>query len=385
MRCAGQELKVPSYPFGDRHALDLEEEYESLRRRGPLQRVAMPVGGVAWLVVGYDEVKQVLVDPRFSRSAANQPDVPRLSPEVLPRRSILALDPPEHTALRRSVAGDFTAGQVEHLRPRIADVASDLIDAMTTAQNWCDIISSYIEPLVMTIVLEWLDVSPGRAREIRSLVDSLAARDVPADELAKARHRFEALLTELPSSKGGADMISGEIDPGLKIALFAGGRGSTTTFLSSAVLALLREPELYHQLVDRPERIPAAVEELLRFVPVGVGGGFTRVAVTDLTLGSTAIRAGDAVVPAMPAANRDPAVFDEPDRVDFGRRGRPHLGFGRGPHYCIGAGLARALSQVGLAMLCSRLPGLRLWNSSSPLDWRRGRNVRSLITLEVTW
>jgi nocardicin N-oxygenase len=102
MNCMDQELKVPSYPFGDRHTLDLEEEYESLRRHGPLQRVAMPVGGDAWLAVGYDEVKQVLVDPRFSRSAANRPYVPRLSPEILPPGSILALDSLVHTALRCS-------------------------------------------------------------------------------------------------------------------------------------------------------------------------------------------------------------------------------------------------------------------------------------------
>ena len=172
----------------------------------------------------------------------------------------------------------------------------------------------------------------------------------------------------------------------LVIACLIGGRGSPTVFLSSALFTLLREPRHYRQLVDAPASIEAGVEELLRFVPVGVGGGFTRVATEDTRLGPVLVRAGDAVIPAMHAAGRDPQVFTDPDTLDLGRGTKlAHLAFGHGAHYCVGAGLARLQARIALHTLTTRMPGLRLADPGDRGRWRAGRVVRSLQRLDVAW
>ncbi|MGW6332163.1 cytochrome P450 [Nocardia rhamnosiphila] len=378
------------YPFGEQHTMNLEPDYQ---RCGPVTPVELPSGGRGWLVTDHALVRLVLADSRFSREQANQPHVARLSTEVLPSAAILATDPPRHSSLRALIAPMFSPRQVAAMTPAITDLARQLVDDMEAAGAPADIVSGFTEPFAAAVVCEIFGV-PRRFREkVFALGDALTARDATTDSLAAARGECEALARAMAAenSAGLFGLLgeSPEVDEdvlNLIIACLIGGRGSPTVFLSSAVFALLREPLHYRSLVEEPELIGTAIEELLRFVPVGVGGGFTRVATVDVQLGPVLVRAGDAVIPAMHAAGRDPKVFSNPSDMVLDRGAKvPHLAFGHGAHYCVGAGLARLEARIALKTLTTRLPGLRLADPADRGTWRPGRVVRSLERLDVAW
>ncbi|WP_231390431.1 cytochrome P450 [Nocardia sp. CNY236] len=378
------------YPFGQRHTLDLEPDY---RRCGPVTAVELPSGSTGWLVTDHALVRQVLADPRFSRERANQPHVARLSTEVLPSAAILATDPPRHTGLRTLIAPIFAPRQVAAMEPAVTSLAHRLVDELVADEEPADIVTRFTEPFAAEVVCEIFGVPEHFRHQVFVLGDALTARDATLESLAVARAECESLARAMAAENPtvlfgrlGASAESDEEVLNLIIACLIGGRGSPTVFLSSAVFALLREPRHFRHLVKRAELIPAAVEELLRFVPVGVGGGFTRVATQDVQLGPVLVRVGDAIIPAMHAAGRDPRVFDDPDSLVLDRGTRlPHLAFGHGTHYCVGAGLARLEARIALETLTTRLPGLRLADPADNGTWRTGRVVRSLERLDVAW
>jgi len=378
------------YPFGEQHTVDLEPDY---RRCDPVTAVELPSGARGWLVTEHALARQVLADPRFSRERANQPHVARLSTEVLPQAAILATDPPRHTALRTLIAPMFAPRQIAAMAPAVTALAHRLVDGLETTGGHVDIVSGFAEPFAAAVVCEMFGVPEHFRDQVFELGDALTARDATTESLASARGECEALATaiatENPTGLFGLLGESTDTDEdvlNLIIACLIGGRGSPTVFLSSAVFALLREPQHYQDLVNQPELVATAVEELLRFVPVGVGGGFTRVATADIQLGPVLVRAGDAVIPAMHAAGRDSTVFDEPDALVLERGAKlPHLAFGHGTHYCVGAGLARLEARIALEILTTRLPGLRLADPNDSGLWRAGRVVRSLERLDVAW
>ncbi|RJO77725.1 cytochrome P450 [Nocardia panacis] len=370
--------------------MDLEPDY---RDAGPVAQVELPSGALAWLVTDHSLVRRVLADPVFSREHANRPEVARLSTEVLPAEAILATDPPRHTELRTLIAGMFAPRQVAAMAPAVTDLANALVDALPATGGPADIVTGFTEPFAAAVVCEMFGVPPRFREQVFALGDALTARDATTATLAAARDECEDLARAMAAeNRVGLFAMLGQSPGGdedvlnLIIACLIGGRGSPTVFLSSTVFALLRERSHYRQLVENPDRIPAAVEELLRFVPVGVGGGFTRVATADVQLGPVLVRAGEAVIPAMHAAGRDPAVFAGPDELSLDRGMKlPHLAFGHGAHYCVGAGLARLEARIALETLTVRLPDLRLAAPADAGIWRQGRVVRSLERLDVTW
>lgn len=378
------------YPFGEQHTVDLEPDY---RRCGPVTAVELPSGARGWLATDHALVRQVLADPRFSRELANRPQVARLSTEVLPAAAILATDPPRHTGLRTLIAPMFAPRQVAAMAPAVTALAHRLVDHLEAGGEPADIVAGFTEPFAAAVVCEIFGVPEHFRESVFALGDALTARDATSDSLAVARAECEslarAMAAENPTGLFGLLGGSAEADDeilNLIIACLIGGRGSPTVFLSSAVFALLRDPQHFRELVERPESIPDAVEELLRFVPVGVGGGFTRVAAVDVQLGPVLVRAGDAIIPAMHAAGRDPQVFDDPHTLVLDRGARlPHLAFGYGTHYCVGAGLARLEARIALETLTIRLPSLRLADSTESGTWRADRVVRSLERLDVVW
>jgi cytochrome P450 len=378
------------YPFGEHHTVDLEADY---RRCEPVTAVELPSGARGWLVTDHALVRRVLADPRFSREWANRPHVARLSTEVLPAAAILATDPPRHSALRTVIAPMFAPRQVAAMEPAVTALAARLVSDLEDRGEPADIVAGFAEPFAAAVVCEMFGVPERFRTQVFDLGDALTARDATTESLAAARAECEelarAMAAEHPTGLFALLGESADRDEevlNLIIACLIGGRGSPTVFLSSALFALLRNPQHYQHLVARPETITVAVEELLRFVPVGVGGGFTRVATEDMQLGPVRVSAGDAIIPAMHAAGRDPKVFDEPDTLVLDRGARlPHLAFGHGTHYCVGAGLARLQARIALQTLTTRLPGLRLADPDDPGIWRSGRVVRSLERLDVAW
>ncbi|TDB70155.1 cytochrome P450 [Micromonospora sp. KC723] len=390
------------YPFSAPHRLDVDPRYGQLRREEPLTRIQMPFGEPAWLATRYADVRTVLADPRFSRAASVGRDQPR-NTSLQPDEGILAMDPPEHTRLRRLVAKAFTARRVEELRPRTRAIAEELVEAMLAAGPPADLVAHLATPLPIQVICDLLGVpvtdqdrfhtwseaivsttslSP---ETIRNYVDQLMGymaeliaqrRVTPTDDLigAMVRARDE-----------NADRLTEQEVVQLAAGLLAAGHETTVTQIPNMVYVLLTEEGGWDRLCAEPDLVPKAVEELMRFIPLGATAAFPRYATEDVELGGVLVRAGEPVVVSVHSANRDESVFTDPDRLDLGRELNPHLGFGHGVHHCIGAQLARMELQVVLETLLRRTPRLRLAVPVSELTWKHGLLVRGLTAMPVQW
>jgi cytochrome P450 len=390
------------YPFSAPDRLRLDPFYAQLRRTEPLTRVRLPFGEEAWLATRYADVRTVLGDPRFSRAASVGRDEPRITPRPI-EGGMLSMDPPEHTRLRRLVAKAFTARRVEHLRPRARQIADGLIDRMVDAGPPADLVERFATPLPITVICELLGVpvedqdrfhvwseaivstTSLTPEQIRSYVDSLLGymagliaqrRERPTDDLigalVRARDEDNDRLTE-------DEMVR------LAAGLLAAGHETTVTQIPNFVYVLLTHPEQCERLRADLDLVPSAVEELMRYVPLGVASSFARYALEDVELGGVLVRAGDPVIGSVASANRDDTVFAAPDTLDLTRSTNPHIGFGHGAHHCIGAQLARMELQVAVAALLTRLPGLRFAVPEQELQWKSGLLVRGLKRMPVAW
>jgi cytochrome P450 len=394
------DVQPVPYPFGDAVALQHHPRFAELRKSAAPVRVTMPYGGDAWLVTHYEQTRFVLADPRFSRAAAAGADVPRGRPGFEPAGNLLAMDPPEHHRIRALVAQAFTGRRVELLRPRIQEIADTLLDGISPP---ADFAAAVAWELPVQVIGELLGIPPGERRMVRECTETLVAsggRVTPADvtqargKLADAlktliARRREApaddLLTALVAARDEDDRLSDNELLMLGVALLAGGHETTANLIGSFLVELLTDRERWTALVARPGLIPAAVEELLRFVPLATVADFARIAREDLEIGGQAIRAGDAVLVQLDSANRDESVFPSAGDLDFGRKVNHHLAFGFGVHHCVGAPLARLELCVLLSTLVRRLPGLRLAIPADAIEWRRDGLLRGVSSLPVTW
>jgi len=392
-----------SYPFREHHDLQLEPEFREIHSACALTRVRLPHGGVAWLAATYEHVRQVLVDPAFSRSLANRPTAPRLSSEVLPPTSIMAMDAPDHTRLRRALAPAFTSSAVERVRPHVRELVTELLKQMLGGPTPADFVAAVAAPLPVLTICGLLGVPLPEVPVFEVFAQALRNRRITQAERESARASFERYvlsLVERRRREPGDDVISSLLGPlgseadlsqrelvDCVIALLVGGIGSPTTFLASALVVLLRQPELLPPMAADHATAADVVEELLRLVPIGVGGGFVRVACRDTLVGETTVLEGEAVLPAMFAANRDAARFDDPDRILLGRPGGPgrHLGMGQGAHHCIGASLGRLQAQELFSAVALLAPDIGLVRKEEDLRYRPGLVVRELDELHVTW
>ncbi|MFD7061132.1 cytochrome P450 [Streptomyces sp. NPDC059906] len=377
-------------------------------------RVTMPYGGDAWLVTRYEDVRTVLADPRFSRAAAAGHDVPRTLP--LPDQqnaSLASLDPPEHSRLRRLVAGAFTTRRVRTLQELIQQLVDALLDDMTerpAAQPGADaptadLVSALAWPLPFAVICKVLGIQLDDRDRLREWIEqsvALSARDpevIKAADDALDSHlkrmiaerraaTHDDLLGELVLARDERDRLTEDELVTFGVNLLIAGQETTANEIANFVYTLLVRRERWEELVAEPELITAAVEELLRLTPLeaSVGGlGFTRIATEDIELGGRLIRAGDAVVAQNASANRDETVFEHPDELDFHRPATSHLTFGHGPHHCLGAPLARLELRVVLETLVRRLPDLRLAVPAEEVVWNQNRAVRGPRALPVTW
>ncbi|OSC42261.1 cytochrome P450 [Mycobacterium decipiens] len=398
MTATGEE--VLAYPFGPVDGLEVDSALAEMCREQPVLRVRLPFGGDAWLVTRHADVKTVLSDPRFSRAAAVGEDVPRTIAAGLPSTSMLSMDPPQHSRLRRRVIRAFTVRRVESLRPRVQQIVDGLLDTMIAAGSPGDLAKALTWPLPITVVCELLGVPITDRDRFTVWVDDLLmlsdpeqatqAREHLNDYLAGqiARRRVaptDDLLAALVTAPDDGDRLNDEDLIGIGVSLLSAGHEATANQLGNFVYTLLTNLELWRKLVAQPGLIPAAVEELSRTIPISASAGFTRIATADVELSGRTIRAGDAVVVEFSMANRDPEVFDHPEVIDFHRRSIPHLAFGYGVHHCLGAQLARMELRLTLESLIRRLPGLRLAVPAEQLSWRTDRLIRGLDALPVIW
>jgi cytochrome P450 len=389
------------YPFS-RHRLDPDPLYAQLLRDEPVSRVQLPYGRPAWLVTSYELSKLALADQRFSREAALAGDNPREDAiDFQVAESILNMDPPKHTRIRQLVGKAFTTRRVEQLRPRAREIAVGLIDEMKVAGPPGDLVHSYSFAFPATVICDLLGIPAADWHQFQSWTAGMSSTSTASPEeqqdiflnlfgyftelFAERRRRpGDDLLSGLAQARDNDDRLTETELVVQAMGLLVGGRETTAHQITNAVYTLLSHPDQIALLRARPELIPDAVEELLRFIILGNAIN-PRIATADIQLGDVLVRAGEPVLTANGAANRDPSVFDRPDEFDITRQPNPHIAFGHGPHFCPGSHLARMELQVTLETVLSRLPGLRIAVPDSDLSWQRGTVMRSVTALPLYW
>lgn len=396
----------PPPPVRDWPALDLDgPEFDpvlaGLMREGPLTRVRLPHGeGWAWLATRYDDVKAITNDPRFGRAEVTKRQVTRLAPHFKPRPGSLAFaDQPDHNRLRRAVAGAFTVGATRRLRPRAQRILDGLVDGVVREGPPADLVERVLEPFPITVVSEVMGVPAADRDRVHAWTRQIISTSGGAEAAERAKQGLYGWITETVRDRAGSDgedvysMLGaavgrGEVGEteavGLAGPLQIGGEAVTHN-VGQMLFLLLTRPELMTRMRERPEARGTALDELLRWISHRTSVGLARIALEDVDVRGTRIAAGDPVYVSYLAANRDPDVFPDPDRIDLDREPNPHLAYGNGHHFCTGAVLARMQTELLVDTLLERLPGLRLAVPAEQVAWRRKTMIRGPRTLPCAW
>ena len=387
--------------------------YEAMRAKCPVSRgVFTAAEGVEdqgffnrpfWLVTDYEEGARALLDRAFtvdpsavltSERADAASEVPE---EFKPlQRNILTVDPPEHTRLRKLVQPSFTAGAIEKLRPRIQQIADDLLDAAEAAaaergerapDRELELIPQFAYPLPVTVICEMLGIPPEDREQTRLWSESLLSAQSPEGQ-EEIRHNIGAfinylhglfaqkrqaldddLISQLLKVEVDGDRLTEDEILAMVFILFVAGHITTVNLVANGVFALLTHPEQLETMRSDPALVPNAVEEVLRYY--GPAETTTaRFAREDVELGGQQIAKGDSLLVVLAAADRDPARFADPQTFDITREdANRHIAFGKGIHACLGAPLARVEGQVALATLFRRYPELRLAVPEEEIAW----------------
>lgn len=389
MNIASPEHKANPFPF-----------YKQLRTESPVHRVVLPHGQPAWLVTRYDDVAMVLKDQRFakSNSPAKQPWVPSFVKPLM--RNMLDLDEPDHTRLRAIVSKAFTPARVEQMRDRIQTLTDDLLKSPQGRQF--DLIRDYALPIPTTIIAEMLGVPPEDHRKFNRWSKAIVSANpsgwqlllvIPQvwmflqyiRKLVRARRAVpkDDLLGALVQAEEAGQQLSEDELLAMVFLLLVAGHETTVNLIGNGMLALLEHPDQMERLRSNPSLIRLAIEELLRYgSPLETAT--ERYAREDVTIAGVTIPRGSLVFAVIASANRDEQHFTEPDRLDITREPNKHLSFGLGPHYCLGAPLARLEGQIAITTLLRQ--AVRLV-APDKLRWRRGLVLRGLesLPLEIEW
>ena len=292
--------------------------------------------------------------------------------------------------------------EVEALRPRAQEIADGLVDRMLAEGPPAELVEGFALPLPVTVICELLGVPVEDRGEFRVWSDAfLSTTKFSPQELMKnigelreymagliAERRRESrdyLISALVVARDQDDRLSEDELLSMAEAILVAGHETTASQIPNFVYVLLHNPEHLTALRADPDLVPKAVEELMRWVPLGIGGSTARYALEDVELGGVTVHAGEPVVVALNSANRDETVFTDPDAIDFARADAPHVGFGYGAHHCLGAPLARMELQAALRTLLTRLPGLRIAGSDEDVVWKSGLATRAPEHFPVAW
>ncbi|MEV4169190.1 cytochrome P450 [Nonomuraea sp. NPDC049709] len=398
--------EVLSYPIPSDAALDPPQEWAELRGKCPVAHVTLPSGDRARLLTRYDDVKQVLADPRFTRQLT-APDAARLSADGggVFNSDVAQIIPDsgeEHLRWRRLVGKWFTAKRMAALRPTMAQIADDLIDEMVARGAPGDLKASLGFPLPVYVICDMLGV-PAEDRDRFSYWSDtlLNLTRYTKEEIEAAQAAFFQYMSDHVAAKReqpGEDLLSeliaagGPEDGGLTdlqilvtgMALLVAGHETTANMIGKMVSMLLADRGRWEALLADPKLIRTAVEETLR-LDANSGFGLPRYLPVEAEIADTVLPKGTTVICSMAAANRDDSAFEAADRMDLTRSPNAHLAFGSGAHSCLGQSLARTELQVVLEVLLRRLPTLELAVPVAELERVEGLAVGGLRTVPVSW
>ncbi|WP_049568355.1 cytochrome P450 [Streptomyces sp. SBT349] len=391
-------------PFDFADGLEFDPLLRQLMTEAPIARITMAYGqGEAWLVTRYEDVRTVTTDRRFSRAAVTGRDFPRMTPApIVQDESINLLDPPQSSRLRRLVAQAFTAPRVEAMRPATQRIVDELLDGMAEQGPPADLVKHLSARLPLTTICEVLDIPEEERPELRRRAMSMmnvgaTTREAAVQAKAELRSYFadltrrrraepgEDLISVLATARDGDEVLGTDELTVMAMVLMMTGHDTSTYELSNITYTLLTHPEQREKLRARPELLPQALEELLRFIPFRKGVGIPRIATEDVELGGVTIRANDTVHVSYLAANRDPRRFERPDELDLDRPASPHMTFGWGSHHCVGSPLALMELELAIGTLLTRFPGLELAVPATDVRWNDESIWRYPYELPVTW
>ncbi|WP_280361771.1 cytochrome P450 [Nocardia wallacei] len=375
-----------------------------LRETRPVSPLVFPDGHEGWLVTGYEAVRKLMADTRFSsRQDIGIVHVPYETPgmpaatepsPVIPGLFI-AMDPPDHTRLRRKLTGAFTVRRMKQLEEHIVAVAERQLEAMAQLAPPVDLVREFALPLPSLVICEMLGVPYADRETFQANSAKFLVKDQPLEEKMAAYGAMTSYLAGLVMGKRaepGDDLLSDlardedlsvEELTGISFLLLLAGHETTANMLALGTFALLEHPEQLAELRADPELVPGAVEELMRYL--SVADIFYRYATEDIELCGETIGKGSTVVVSLLAANRDPRRFDDADALDIHRTARGHVSFGHGVHQCLGQQLARIEMRAGFAGLIRRFPTLRLAVDAAEVRLRTDMNIYGVHELPVTW
>ncbi|MEU3957294.1 cytochrome P450 [Streptomyces achromogenes] len=397
----------PDFPMRRACPFSPPAAYAELRETAPVSRARLKVNGKpAWLVTRHDLYKKLLGDDRVTANL-KLPGYPLQVPvpdEILQSvpLTFLSMDPPDHTVQRRMLAPEFSVRRMRELRGRVQQIVDEQIDRMLEkgAGGPVDLVTALALPVPSLVICELLGVPYEDHGRFEEWAWAIMNHDISEEDRGRAHYELDRYVDGLVTAKEsepGDDMISRLIEfnrqtPAVEHSdivsmsklMLVTGHETTANMIALGVLALLEHPDQLAAVRAEPELMPRAVEELLRFFSIS-DAGTARVAREDIELGGVTIRAGEGILPLNNAANHDPRVFPDPDRLDVRREARSQLAFGYGVHQCIGQNLARMELDVVYSTLFDRIPTLRLATPVEELRFKDDAIVYGLYELPVTW
>ncbi|MBY8875062.1 cytochrome P450 [Micromonospora sp. PLK6-60] len=397
-------MTEPVYPMARQCPFDPPPEVTRLRDQPQVSRVPIWNGMRPWLFTRFDDARVVLGDPRFSADK-RRPGYPVSSAVALAEATVeptlLIMDNPEHDAVRRLVLSEFTVRRAESWRTRIAAIVDGCVDRMVDGRGHGDLVADLALPVALSFVCELLGVPAADRERFRRLTHDMNVLSGTTETAGAARQELQDYLESLVAERErepGDDFVgrmivthvrTGAMDrrtlAAMALLLLTAGHDTTANMISLGLLTLLRNPAHFAALrTDDPGRLADTVEELLRYLTI-VQRGIRRMAVEDVDVNGHPVRAGDGVIAAINAANRDPARFAAGERFDPTARPHGHLAFGYGPHQCLGQSLARVELQETYRVVARRLPGLRVGVPLERLRFKSDMAVYGLHELPVTW
>ncbi|WP_167450026.1 cytochrome P450 [Streptomyces hyaluromycini] len=396
----------PAFPMSRRCPFEPPEQYAELRKEQPIARVTLPTGQLAWLVTRYEYVRELLMDPRMS-SNRDHKGTPVMFP--IPERtrrvfdvygkSLIGLDPPEHTRRRKMLTSEFTLQRVRSMRPRIQQIVDECIDGLLAGSRPVDLVQALSLPVPSRVICELLGVPYADREFFQGCTAMMVSRATAPSDRHRASEQLRKYLDELVTAKEKApgDDLFGRLIArneqervfthetliGLAFLLLMGGYETTASMISLSVAWLLEHPQQLEVIRADPTATNAALEELLRYF--SVFDIMPRVALADIEIGGCVIRAGEGVVLGFGAANRDDEVFENPDVMNLRRGDRNHVALGYGVHQCLGQNLARAELEIVLNTLFARIPDLRLTVPVSELSFKKDAGIYGINEIPVSW
>lgn len=391
-------------PFDYAEALEFDPVLRQLQNEEPVARIVLPHGeGEAWLVTGYDDVRTVTTDRRFSRNAIIGTDFPRMTPEpIVQDEAINVMDPPASSRLRSLISKGFAPRHMERMRARTQHVVDELLDRMEEHGSPADLFEHLAAPLPLTTICEVLDIPEADRAQLRAHARTMMDLTIDnKDNAVRAKADLRAyfttltadrranpgddLISALATARDGDELLNDKELAVMAMVLLITGQDTTTYEIGNLAYTLLTRPKELAMLRAEPAMLPQAIEEMLRFIPFRKGVGIPRIALEDVELSGVKIRAGDVVHVSYLTANRDGRKFDRPDELDLERTGPSHMTFGWGGHHCLGAPLAATELEVALGTLLERFPDLQLAKPAEEVRWNKTSIWRYPLALPVTW